>query len=83
MLPIFTYRRDIKTPVSKNMNTIGKRIYRELDDATKEKISKSSQGKQKSASHRQHISQAMLKYWQGIPNKPKTTSTEEESEDDN
>ena len=74
--------RDTKTPLYIDMEN-RKRIYRELDDATKEKISKSSQGKQKSASHRQHISQAMLKYWQGIPNKPKTTSTEEESEDDN
>ena len=64
------------------MNTIGKRIYRELDDATKEKISKSSQGKQKSASHRQHISQAMLKYWQGIPNKPQPTQDDEEENTD-
>jgi hypothetical protein len=49
-----------------------------LNDATKEKISKSSQGKQKSASHRQHISQAMLKYWQGIPNKPQPPQDDEE-----
>ena len=60
------------------MNTIGKRIYRELDDATKEKISKSSQGKPKSTSHKYHISQAMLRYWAGVPNKPKSTSTEVE-----
>ena len=80
MLPIFTYRRDTKTPVSKNMNTIGKRIYRELDDATKEKISKSSQGKPKSASHKFHISQAMTKYWQGVPNKPQPTTQDDEEE---
>ena len=57
-------------------------IYRELDDATKEKISKSNQGKPKSASHKFHISQAMTKYWQGIPNKPQSTSTDEEDEQD-
>ena len=62
------------------MNTIGKRIYRELDDATKEKISKSSQGKPKSASHKFHISQAMTKYWQGIPHKPQPTPQDDEEE---
>lgn len=59
-----------------------KRIYRELDDATKEKISKSNQGKPKSASHKFHISQAMTKYWQSIPNKPRSTPTDEESKQD-
>ena len=80
MLSIFIYRRDTKTPVSKNMNTIGKRIYRELDDATKEKISKANQAKPKSASHKFHISQAMTKYWQGIPNKPQPTTQDDEEE---
>ena len=60
-----------------------KRIYRELSDETKEKISKATVNKPKSASHKLHISQSMTKYWRGIPNKPKITSTEEESEDDN
>ncbi len=65
------------------MNTIGKRIYREMDNATKEKISKSSQGKPKSASHKFHISQAMTKYWQGIPHKPQPTpQNDEEYEQD-
>lgn len=48
-----------------------KRQYRELSDITKQKISKSTIGKSKSASHKEHISQAMKKYWAGIPNKPK------------
>lgn len=61
------------------MNTIGKRIYRELDDATKEKISKSSLGKPKSANHKFHISQAMTKYWQGIPNKPQPTPQDDDN----
>ena len=51
-----------------------KRIYRELSDQTKEKISKSSTGKSKSESHRAHLSQAMKKYWAGIPNKPQYTT---------
>ncbi len=48
-----------------------KRIYRELSDETKAKISNSSKGKPKSASHKIHISQAMCNYWKTIPCKPK------------
>lgn len=47
-----------------------KRIYRELDNSTKEKISAASKGKPKASAHKEHISQALKKYWQGIPNKP-------------
>ena len=47
-----------------------KRIYRELDNSTKEKISAVAKGKPKAAAHKEHISQAMKKYWQGIPNRP-------------
>ena len=51
-----------------------KRIYRELDYTTKEKISKANTGKRKSESHKEHISQAMKRYWAGIPNKPQHTT---------
>ncbi|MGYP000274278823 len=54
-----------------------KREYRDLSDETKQKISASTKGKQKSASHKIHISQAMLKYWQGIPSKPKQTTMDD------
>lgn len=54
-----------------------KREYRELSDETKQKISASTKGKQKSASHKIHISQAMLKYWQGIPSKPQQTTMDD------
>jgi hypothetical protein len=54
-----------------------KRIYRELDDATKERISKSNQGKPKSASHKRHIQQAMLRYWEGIPHRPEHTTMDD------
>ena len=51
-----------------------KRIYRELDAETKRKISKANTGKRKSESHKQHLSQSMKRYWQGVPNKPKQTT---------
>ena len=44
-----------------------KRIYRELDDEVKKKISQSSRGKRKSFSHRQHLSQALQDYWKTVP----------------
>lgn len=44
-----------------------KRKYRELDDSVKKKISQSSQGKRKSFSHRQHLSQALQDYWKTVP----------------
>lgn len=52
-----------------------KRVYRELSDETKAKISNSSKGKPKSASHRIHISQSMESYWRTIPHKPKNKPT--------
>lgn len=52
------------------MMTKFKRQWRELTDAHKEKISQSSSGKPKSAEHRQHISQAMRQYWEGVPHRP-------------
>ena len=51
-----------------------KRIYRELDAETRQKISRATIGKAKSAAHKQHISQAMKRYWAGIPNKPQQTT---------
>ena len=44
-----------------------KRQFRELSDETKDKISKSSKGKRKSYSHRQHLSQALQDYWKTVP----------------
>lgn len=59
---------------------MGKRIYRDVDDATKQKISQKMIGRSKSPSHIQAISDAMKRYWEKIPEKPKTsgnTSTDE------
>lgn len=47
-----------------------KRQYRELSDETKDKISKATKGKPKSADHKAHISRGMIKYWDSVPNKP-------------
>ena len=47
-----------------------KREFREIPDQTKQKISNATKGRPKSQSHRIHISQSMLKYWQTIPNRP-------------
>jgi hypothetical protein len=51
-----------------------KRIYRELDADTKQKISRATIGKAKSAAHKQHISQSMKRYWSSIPHKPQQTT---------
>ena len=51
-----------------------KRQYRELSDITKQKISVSSKGKAKTSSHKEHISQAMKRYWSTVPSKPKPTT---------
>lgn len=47
-----------------------KRQFREVSDETKQKIQASTTGKKKSITHRQHISQAMINYWQHVPHKP-------------
>lgn len=52
------------------MNNQYKRQYRELSDETKEKISQSTTGVRKSATHRAHLSQAMKDYWKNVPHRP-------------
>lgn len=47
-----------------------KRQYRQLDDATKQKISQSLKNRSKSMSHKERIRNGMREYWKGIPNKP-------------
>ena len=54
-----------------------KRQFRELDDSTKQKISKASKGKTKSMSHREHLSQALKKYWDSVPSRNKDLSMQE------
>ncbi len=52
-----------------------KRIYRELKDETKAKISQSSKNRPKSDSHKTHISQSMKRYWQTVPHRPEIEHT--------
>lgn len=63
----------------KNMSEY-KRQWRELEDSTKEKISKAMKGKSKSSYHKEHIRQSMLDYWSKVEHKP--TQDDEDSESD-
>ena len=58
------------------------RQFRELDDEVKQKISASTTGRSKSFDHKLHISQAMKKYWQGIPYKDGAHNKEQNQSDD-
>ena len=53
-----------------------KRIYRELNDDTKQRISQSLKGRGLSDSHKQAISDGMRAYWSTIPNKPNNENNE-------
>ena len=46
-----------------------KRQYREMDDATKQKISQSLKGRSKTPTHCQAISDRLKKAWERIPSK--------------
>ena len=46
-----------------------KRQYREMDDATKQKISQSLKGRSKTPTHCQATSDGLKKAWQRIPSK--------------
>ena len=54
-----------------------KRQYRQLSDETKNKISTSTKNKPKSAAHKQHIQQSMLRYWRTVQNKPDSLSMDD------
>ena len=46
------------------------RTYRELNDATKKRISQALKGRGLTDNHKQAISDGMRAYWATIPNKP-------------
>lgn len=58
-------------------NTLMARTFRELTDETKAKISQSMRGRSKSFTHREHISDALRKYWETIPNKQQNRDNEQ------
>ena len=47
-----------------------KRQFRQMDNATKLRISQSLRGRSMSETHKQAISDGMKAYWASIPNKP-------------
>ena len=51
-----------------------KRQYRQMDDATKMKISQSLKGRSKGLNHKANISTGLKKYWSQVPNKPSEES---------
>ena len=51
------------------------RIYRNLDDATKMRISQKLKGRTMSDSHKQAISDAMKAYWATIPYRPENNDS--------
>lgn len=54
------------------------RTFRQLSDETKAKISHALRGRSKSFTHREHISDALRQYWEGIPNKQQKTNDNEQ-----
>ena len=52
-----------------------KRQWRELDDTTRERISRSMQGKQKNEQWKFRISQSLKAYWKTIPHRPQSGIT--------
>ena len=44
-----------------------KRTNRKLSDSTKQKIANSLKGRKKAESHKQAISNGMVRYWESIP----------------
>ena len=59
LIMIFIVKHDI----------MSKRVYRELDDETKRKISQAMKGRHKNYAHRQKISRSMRDYWRGVPSR--------------
>ena len=57
-----------------------KRQFRQMDDATKLRISKRLKGRSMTDSHKQAISDSMKAYWKTIPYKP--TDENNESKND-
>lgn len=47
-----------------------KRTYRQMNDATKLRISQSLRGRSMSEKHKQAISDGMKAYWASIPSRP-------------
>lgn len=58
------------------------RVYRQMDDATKLRISQRLRGRSMSETHKQAISDGMKDYWKTIPNRP-TENNESKNQSNN
>ncbi len=58
------------------MTTTGKRIYRNVEDDVKSKISQTLKNRSKSPEHIRKISDGLKKYWKTVPEKPNTDNKE-------
>ena len=58
------------------MTTTGKRIYRNVEDDVKSKISQTLKNRSKSPEHIRKISDGLKKYWKTVPEKPNTYNKE-------
>lgn len=58
------------------MTTTGKRTYRNVDDDVKSKISQALKNRSKSPEHIKAISDGLKRYWETVPEKPKTNNKE-------
>lgn len=56
---------------------MGKRCYREMDEATKRKISLAMKGKRKTGKHKANISKGLIRYWASVPHRPKDNENKE------
>lgn len=59
-----------------------KRLYRDLDDSTKQKISASLKNRKKSLTHCQAISNGMKEYWKNIPYRDGKNNSDNPDTDD-
>lgn len=57
-----------------------KRMYRDLPDEVKKKISASTKGRAKSYDHKKHISQGMKKYWSSVPSRDRSHGNNDEND---
>ena len=59
-----------------------KRVFRQMDDATKLRISQRLKGRSMTDSHKQAISDSMRAYWATIPNKPTENNETKKNQND-
>ena len=59
------------------------RLYRNMNDATKQRISQRLKGRSMTDSHKQAITDSMKAYWKTIPYKPTDENNESKNDESN